>query len=182
MSFFFNTYPSEEIFVLFWILTPSSETRRAVGSVGLCSHPHFIHPSPHKTVFVGFLCCFRVVTFVVVCGWLRETPKEVLYFLISNTNSSKSKNNCIGFLGCFSSSSFHLSGSPKKLLGCFCVAIISSISLPPKLLLELFLCCCCWCSWLVTKVCHRAGQENTDKWVFFPSFKTFRLQTETKTK
>lgn len=124
MSFFFNTYPSEEIFVLFWILTPSSETRRAVGSLGLCSHPHFIHLSPHKTVFVGFLCCFRVVTFVVVCGWIRETPKEVLYFLISNTKVQSQRTMVVGSLGVSPHPHFIYLAPPKNCLVVFVLLLL----------------------------------------------------------
>lgn len=182
MSFFFNTYPSEEIFVLFWILTPSSETRRAVGSLGLCSHPHFIHPSPHKTVFVGFLCCFRVVTFVVVCDWLRETPKEVLYFLISNTKVQSQRTMVVGSLGVsphphfiylappknclvvFVLPSFHPSLSPQNCCwNCFCVVVVGAPGWSQKFVTEL----------------DKKKQTNE---FFSPSFKTFRLQTETKTK
>ncbi len=160
-----------------------------MGSLGLCSHPHFIHLSPHITVFVGFLWCLRVFTFVVVCTWLRETPKEVVFFfLISNTYSSKSKNNGSGLLGCVSSSSFHLSGSPKN---CLVVFVLPSFhpSLSPQN--------CCWnCSCVVVgargwpqklvtghKISSQSWTRKKQTNEFLsPSFKTFPLQTETKTK
>ncbi len=139
-----------------------------MGSLGFV-FPSSFHPSvsPYNcfcwffVMFVGFhfCCCLRLTK--------RNALRSSFFFLISNTYSSKSKNNGSGFLGCVSSSSFHLSGSPTKLLGCFCVALISSISLPPKLSLELFLCCCwssfhpslspqncCWnCSCVVVGAC-----------------------------
>jgi len=212
MSFLFSipTLQRRSLFCFVFNTYPSSETRRAVGSLGFV-FPSSFHPSvsPYNcfcwffVMFVGFhfCCCLRLTK--------RNALRSSFFFLISNTYSSKSKNNGSGFLGCVSSSSFHLSGSPQNLLvvfvlpsfhpslspqncrwNCPCVVVgphFIHLS-PPKtvvgivLVLLLVLVAGHKSSSQVTKFCHRAGQEKNRQMSFFPSFKTFPLQTETKTK
>jgi hypothetical protein len=87
--------------------------------------------------------------------------------------------------------SFHPSLSPQNCRwNCSCVVVgphFIHLS-PPKtvvgivLVLLLVLVAGHKSSSQVTKFCHRAGQEKNRQMSFFPSFKTFPLQTETKTK
>ncbi len=178
---FFQYLPSKGDLCFVFNTYPSSETRRAVCSLGLCSHPHFIHPSPNKTVFVGFLWCFGVFTFVVVWLTKRNAQRSSFSFFISNTYSSKSKNNGSGFLGCVSSSSFHLSGSPKNCLVVFVLPSFIHLS-PPKTVVGIVLVLL-----LMLLAGHKSSsqswtrKEETNEF-FSPSFKTFPLQIETKTK
>ncbi len=190
MSFFFPIPTLQRRSLFCFQYLPFKWKKESCGLLGFV-FPSSFHPSVASyncfswifVMFAGFhfCCCLHLTK--------RNAQRSCFFFfLISNTYSSKSKNNGSGLLGCVSSSSFHLSGSPKN---CLVVFVLPSFhpSLSPQN--------CCWnCSCVVVgargwpqklvtghKISSQSWTRKKQTNEFWsPSFKTFPLQTETKTK